>query len=62
MATGTITITIEQDIPESGSGGPALGHTGYRLKKLLEMSRQDFQGNPRVVRIRTEQTPDTENG
>lgn len=53
MATAIITITIERDIPDSGSGGPDLGHDAYAMKKTIE--GMGFKGDLKVVGIETEQ-------
>lgn len=52
--TGRITITIERDVAETGSGCPDLGHDAYSIKKWVEQDA-GLKGNPRVVNIEIEQ-------
>jgi hypothetical protein len=53
MATGRITIVVERDVPDSGSGSPDLGHDAYHLKKLIEADAE-LKGKYRVAAIETE--------
>ena len=51
---GRIIITIERDVPETGSGCPDLGHDAYYIKKWVEKDAE-LKGKPRVVNIEIEQ-------
>lgn len=49
-----ITITIERDVPDSGSGAPDCGHDAYYLKKVIEKDEK-LEGKLKVVGIQIEQ-------
>jgi hypothetical protein len=55
MATASIAITIEVDVPPSGSKAPDLGYVSYYIKKWIEQDAE-IKGKPRVVDIEIHQT------
>jgi len=54
MAKARIILTLERDVPPSGSGAPDCGYDAYYLKKQIEQDPK-LEGKMAVVAIQIEQ-------